>query len=42
MAGNRIGHANSPRSHSRSMGILHTCEPDTVGLKGGWDVHYEK
>jgi hypothetical protein len=42
MAGNGIGHANSPRSHSRSMGILHTCEPDTVGLKGGWDVHYEK
>ena len=34
MASNGIGYANSPRSHSRSMGILHTYEPDTVGTEG--------
>ena len=29
-----VGHANSPRSHFRSLDIWHTCEPDKVGTEG--------
>ena len=31
-----VGYQNSPRSHFRSMDIWHTCEPDTLGTRGGW------
>ena len=29
-----IGFENSPRSHFRAMDILHTCEPDSIGIDG--------
>ena len=29
-----IGYPNSSRSHFRAMDIMHTCEPDKVGIEG--------
>ena len=29
-----IGYPNSSRSHFRAMDIMHTCEPDRVGIEG--------
>src|SRR2546422_11754542 len=34
-----VGYANSPRSHFRSMGIWHTCEPEKVGTQGWLGPH---